>query len=45
MKIEISGNIYVGAVGAGAEFDFEENKYKLTPPICGIGGDFGIDFD
>lgn len=45
IDIEISGNLYYGAIGAGVEADFEESKFKITPPMLGLGYDFGIDFD
>ena len=45
IDIEISGNLYYGAVGGGVEADFEEGKFKIVPPMLGLGYDFGIDFD
>lgn len=33
------------AIGAGIEADFDETRFKIAPPMLGIGYDFGIDFD
>ena len=45
IDINISGNLYYGCIGAGVEADFEEARFKIAPPMLGIGYDFGIDFD
>ena len=45
MDIEISANLYYGAIGAGIEADFDKGKFKIIPPMLGLGCDFGIDFD
>ena len=45
IDIELSGNLYVGYAGAGVEADFEELKFKVAPPLAGIGWDFGFDID
>lgn len=44
-KISVAGNLYYGAIGAGAKLDFKEGKFKIMPPMMGMGGDFQVDFD
>ncbi|MBO5966936.1 MAG: RHS repeat-associated core domain-containing protein [Clostridia bacterium] len=43
--VHISGNLYYGYAGAGAEFNLESKKFKIAPPMVGIGFDFGIEID
>lgn len=43
--ITISGEAHLGAVGVGLELDPDSGKFKFTPPMLGVGGSFGIDFD
>ena len=44
-EITLSGDAHLGAIGAGIEFDMESGKFKITPPMTGVGGSFGIDIN
>ena len=44
-KVIVSGTLYFGAIGAGVEWDIEEGKFKIMPPMNGFGADFEFDFD
>ena len=43
-EIEISADLYIGGIGVGAEMDLTNGKYKVTPPMLGLGTSYGIDF-
>ena len=36
---------YLGAIGAGIEFDIESGKFKYTDPMLGVGYSYGVDID
>jgi hypothetical protein len=44
-EINVTADAYIGAIGFGAEFDLNSGKFKITPPIAGVGGSIGIDFN
>ena len=44
-ELTIIGEIHLGAIGTGIEFDVEEGKFKVTPPIRGVGTSIEFDFD
>ncbi len=43
--IEFSGNLYYGCITGGVELDFDEGRFKVIPPMVGLGWDFGVDID
>ena len=45
MTININAKLHCGTIGAGAELDFKDGKFKIIPPSYGIVPDLSIDFD
>jgi len=41
----ITAEALIGAVGVGIELDPSSGKFKITPPILGVGGSYEVDFD
>ena len=44
-NINITAAIHLGGAGAEAIFDFDDGKFKLTPPSTGIFTTVGFDID
>ena len=43
--ITLSCQAHLGGIGAGVELDPNSGKFRVTPPMVGIGGSFGVDID
>ena len=44
-EVTFSFEALIGAIGAGIELDPDSGKFKITPPVAGVGGSFGVDID